>query len=222
MDSVQDWAELRRLHDVEGMSKAAIAAKLSRSTRARSAGQLQRRQPVAVAEGEDAVAADAPPVDAGPRVCAAGVVAAAACRGPSGRPRGPARSRHASVALLASRPSAMKPQPVALRLLERMAGRPGANRWSCGREINKSCHASGFLLRCPWCRLSGRATCSGWCRLVLARPVPEPIGEGSPGGFAPARVSGSVSADTHCSPSARTKLQVNGCAARDSNPEPAD
>ena len=31
MYSVHDWAEVRRLHDVEGMSKSAIAAKLSMS-----------------------------------------------------------------------------------------------------------------------------------------------------------------------------------------------
>ena len=40
MYSVHDWAEVRRLHDVEGMSKAAIAAKLSmsRNTVARLVG----------------------------------------------------------------------------------------------------------------------------------------------------------------------------------------
>jgi transposase len=31
MYSVHDWAEVRRLHDVEGMSKSAIAEKLSMS-----------------------------------------------------------------------------------------------------------------------------------------------------------------------------------------------
>ncbi len=40
MYSVHDWAEVRRLHDVEGMSKSAIADKLSmsRNTVARLVG----------------------------------------------------------------------------------------------------------------------------------------------------------------------------------------